>query len=278
MTTLLHAIEQHAQKSPASVAVIGQNLQLSYRALQQEITKLAALFAVSGFQRVALFLDNSPVWVVADLAAQRAGVALTPLPTFFTAKQIEHALADASVQVILTDNTHIFGKELPQYQARPFITVLGLGLWSVIRDAKKVSNVPRAVAKITYTSGTTGEAKGVCLSQSLMDRVAKSLVEAVEVTPRDRHLCLLPLPVLLENIAGIYTCLLAGACCMVPSLSAAYVGAYHGRDVAADVACAGGTGRSWSGAANQFAFYRCRWCAGIARTIRTCPPFRTTCV
>nr|MDC2856527.1 AMP-binding protein [Ningiella sp. W23] len=65
--------------------------------------------------------------------------------------------------------------------------------------------------KITFTSGSTGEPKGVCLSTQSQMQVAQSLCEQINIS-KPTHLCLLPLPVLLENIAGIYAPLLSGGC------------------------------------------------------------------
>jgi long-subunit acyl-CoA synthetase (AMP-forming) len=57
------------------------------------------------------------------------------------------------------------------------------------------------------------------LSWKQMQRVVESLVEAVEVRPADRHVALTPLAILLENIAGLYVPLWAGASVALPSLS-----------------------------------------------------------
>jgi long-subunit acyl-CoA synthetase (AMP-forming) len=73
-------------------------------------------------------------------------------------------------------------------------------------------NLPKGTTKITYTSGTTGEPKGVCLSQEGMEQVARSLVSVIGQQAAEKTAAVLPLPVLLENIAGCYATLLAGGC------------------------------------------------------------------
>jgi long-subunit acyl-CoA synthetase (AMP-forming) len=95
----------------------------------------------------------------------------------------------------------------------------------VASDAAARSAVATATQKITFTSGSTGQPKGVCLSAHTQWQVAQSLIAAVSpwlqsseqssepsgvTSSLPRHLCLLPLPTLLENIAGVYAPLFAG--------------------------------------------------------------------
>jgi long-subunit acyl-CoA synthetase (AMP-forming) len=79
--------------------------------------------------------------------------------------------------------------------------------------------MPPDTRKITFTSGTTGNPKGVCLSGAAMDRVAQGLVQALAPLDIRRHLCALPLAVLLENIAGVMAPLARGAECVVLPLA-----------------------------------------------------------
>ena len=71
--------------------------------------------------------------------------------------------------------------------------------------------LPAGTAKITFTSGSTGAPKGVCLSAGAMQRVARGLVEAMAPLGITRHLNALPFAVLLENIAGLMAPRLHGA-------------------------------------------------------------------
>src|ERR1035437_7705229 len=64
-----------------------------------------------------------------------------------------------------------------------------------------------------------------------METVAESLGFASAATRNDRHLCLLPLATLLENIGGIYTPLLAGATICLPRLAAVGLSGSSGLNV-----------------------------------------------
>jgi len=74
--------------------------------------------------------------------------------------------------------------------------------------------MPPGTAKITFTSGTTGTPKGVCLGARAIRRVAAGLMHATEPLGIRRHLCALPFAVLLENIAGLIAPLARGATCI----------------------------------------------------------------
>ncbi len=220
MNTVLNSLKQFSQHTPDTIAIEGDDLHLSYSTLQNEVVKLSDCIKLRGYRRLAIIMDNGPAWVVFDLAAQLANVTLIPLPAFFTPEQIRHSLADAAIEVLITDQTVATSQLLPELKARPMQKVAGKSCWQITLPIT-TSEIPalNGIAKITYTSGTTGTPKGVCLTQAAMNNVASSLKQAIGITAQERHLCLLPLAVLLENIGGIYTPLLAGARCIIPSLS-----------------------------------------------------------
>lgn len=173
------------------------------------VHQTAAALRESGIARLALAADNGPAWLIADFAARVAGIVLVPLPGFFTIDQREHVLEVAGIDGIATGGAGLAGfspaGRLP----------CGLGLHR--RDHLEAA-LPEGTAKITFTSGTSGQPKGVCLSHEALDRVASALAGATAHLPLERHLCTLPLSVLLENIAGAWTALLRGCEVVLPPL------------------------------------------------------------
>ena len=173
---------------------------LTYRALLREVERRAALLCDAGAQRVALALDNGIEWVLWDLALLKTRRVAVPLPAFFSATQQAHVLASAGVDTLIADDPAVFA-------AAGFVPSRN-GLAQRTIDAPPL---PDGTAKITYTSGTTGQPKGVCLSLKAQLAVANSLWLASAPCDIRRHLCVLPLATLLENVAGVYAPLLAGA-------------------------------------------------------------------
>jgi len=177
--------------------------------LDARVARLAkALARARPRPRVAgLMADNGVDWVVADLAAERAGVVLVPLPAFFTAAQLEHAVAASGMDSVL-------GARLAGFEAAGEIEGLR---WS--RRPCKTPELPRGTSKLTFTSGTTGAPKGVALRSAQQWTVARSIAGVARDLALRRHLCLLPLSVLLENVAGVYAALAAEMQFCVPSLA-----------------------------------------------------------
>jgi long-subunit acyl-CoA synthetase (AMP-forming) len=217
------AIAKHAIMHADKIALRGMDCSLTYAELQTAVQLQSQAWRDFSQEKstiapptIALAVENHPAWVVLDLAALECNLPLIPLPFFFSSAQWLHAMQDAGANIVVTDQPALFepllidkivrktqwmiaGKTLTQFELQP---------------SPKVA-LPLNTAKITYTSGTTGNPKGVCLSPDNMMNVATSIADATKVTPDDIHLNVLPLATLLENIAGIYAPLLAGATCVL---------------------------------------------------------------
>ena len=197
MSAVLDALMRRAQVSPTDVVVSWTGGALTAAQLMTEVSCLAALL-VEGDSPVGVALDNGPGWVVTDLALVLAGRASVPIPPFFTASQRYHALADAGAGLLITPGGT--DEDVPVADTRLRLMATGL----------PARPLHAGTAKITYTSGSTGAPRGVCLSQDQMEAVAASLVAVLGHDRAGLHLPVLPLAVLLENVAGLYATLLAG--------------------------------------------------------------------
>lgn len=194
---LLESLKNH---DPDKIALRDEKYAISYGDLDREI--LARVNFLRGVSVLAIALDNSVDWVLWDMAALKAEIPCVPVPPFFTQEQVYHLLHSAGVSHLLSPEG---------------LRDTGTGREGVLREG---------TAKVTFTSGTTDAPKGVCLPKSAMENVAGSIVEVLGNEFVGIHASLLPLAVLLENVAGIYAGLMAGCTIHLNSLKS------FGRDYA----------------------------------------------
>lgn len=168
----------------------------------------------AGVGTLALRADNGPAWIVIDLACQRAAVRLVPLPLFFSPPQLAHVFASAGIDALAAPRLDWPGSPLSGTE-KPAGELAGVPLW---RLSPGPARVPPGTTKITFTSGSTGTPKGVCLSAGHPLQVARSLAQMIAL-PGVRHLCVLPLATLLENVGGVYAPLLSQGSVVVPGLA-----------------------------------------------------------
>ncbi|WP_308632843.1 AMP-binding protein [Xanthomonas axonopodis pv. vasculorum] len=168
--------------------------------LADAVARLAAGLQAARLTRVASRLDNGPHWLSLDLALRLVDAVHVPLPTFFSGAQVLHALTTSGAQCVVTDAA----AAAPPGTSGPLPALQhdGLRVWRVAAVVERPA-LPDATACISYTSGTTGRPKGVCLSADSLLAVAASLVEASAAIAPRRHLCLMPLSTLLEHVAGL---------------------------------------------------------------------------
>lgn len=207
-----------AARDGQSTALDDGTRTLSFGELHAVLHAEREWLAAAEVQRCAIVADNGIPWVLADLALHLAGTPCIPLPGYFTAAQRRHALDDAGVDAVLCDAPDLVLALSPGWRVAG--KAPGSGLTLLRRPVLRLSGVslPVGTAKITYTSGSTATARGVCLGRGHLETVAAALAEATSEVAIGRHLCVLPLATLLENVGGIYAPLLAGARVMLPGL------------------------------------------------------------
>ena len=184
MSLLLDSLRTAAAAAPDACAIDGP-APLTRAALLAAVEARAAdLRAHAAEGPVAVLMDHGPALCVLELALFAAGIAAVVLPPFFTEAQSEAAIAAAGC-TLLVDHTGSHALAHP-------------------REA-----LPEGTARITFTSGSTGAPKGICLSEDHLAQVAHGIAGAL-AQHAGRHLPILPPGVLLESVAGFYASLIAG--------------------------------------------------------------------
>ena len=201
-----------ASQQPQATALCFGTLRLSYAELDARANGLAHRlreWGVGPDVPVGLALERGFDMVVAMLAVLKAGGAYVPLDPADPAQRLAYMLEDSKAPVLLTQ-TALQGK-LPQ---RPGLITLCVDATGSVpgprADAPVVHNAPQDLAYLMYTSGSTGQPKGVAVPHQGVVRLAAE----------DRAFCIGPEDVVLQfaSVAfdaatlEIWGALLNGAC------------------------------------------------------------------
>lgn len=204
---LFYCLHEHTRRMPHVPALVGAGRSLNYRELYCEVVGLSKWLQQQRARVVAMLADNSPSWVLTDLACLHAGITLVPIPGFFSVSQRSHVIENSGAEAMIVSTAPVeIAVRLPGTELS----------WHSLRSCTP-PKVCWPAAKVTYTSGTTGQPKGVCLSASNQLKVAQGVSAVLNAGAR-RHIANLPLSTLLENVAGVYQTLLAGGTVLLPAL------------------------------------------------------------
>ncbi len=166
---------------------------LDFAGLERAVGELAAWLAGHGFargERVASWLPKNRTACLMPLAAPRAGLVHVPINPLLKRAQVAHILADSGAALLITQEGRAATLEAGDV---PDDCSLVLERDIVVDDVMRPSAAdPGALAAILYTSGSTGQPKGVMLSHANLWLGAISVAHYLKLSPADRTLCVLP--------------------------------------------------------------------------------------
>jgi len=165
--------EAQAALSPESTALVFAGKQLTYGELNARANQLAHFlkrFNVGPDVPVSICMNRSNEMIIGLLAILKAGGAYVPLDAGYPAERLEFMLADSRVSVLLTEQTLL--SRLP----RNISKILCLDTdWELItgepRNNLQTESNAENLAYIMYTSGSTGQPKGVAVPHRAINRL-----------------------------------------------------------------------------------------------------------
>jgi long-chain acyl-CoA synthetase len=203
----------------------GQWHDFTWRAVDDQARRLAsallALGCVPG-DRVALLSKNCAEWFISDLAIQMAGLVSVPLYPLQTAESIAYVLEHAQCKVILVgkldDAEQLAGGIGPHITriALPYPTMASAHDWhALLAMHEPLQTVavqqPEQLLTLVYTSGTTGNPKGVMLSVYAMAFTAANACRELRISTADQFFSFLPLSHVAERFMVEFNSLYCGA-------------------------------------------------------------------
>lgn len=212
-------LARNARKYPMSEAVVCQGRRVTYRDLDEQVTRLSHALLEQGVRqgdKVIIFMPNVVEFVVSYFAIQRIGAIVVPVNAKFTLQEVDYVAQHADAKAILVHEA-IFA-------AVENITVIPLKIktgqeqagWLNYETLIQHASIQTIdcqlneddVSTILYTSGTTGKPKGVLFSYRNILTVAQMIAVEMEVKPESRILLMMPLthsaPLHLFLMAGVF--------------------------------------------------------------------------
>lgn len=214
MQFLFDGIERAMASKPDAVAISDDHQQLTWHQLHLAIANCSRSLN-RNTSVFGLLADNDCQYVVAQLAAIRMGKTLVPLPRFFSKAQLDVVVRDASVSRILATET---SADQAHALAMP-VDLIQLEFASSAMPAMQ-----HGFTQVIYTSGSSGNPKGVRHRSRQIEAVVRGLATASDASAEDRYLSLLPLPMLLETICAVFLPLHCGATLRMATRYAGEVG------------------------------------------------------
>jgi amino acid adenylation domain-containing protein len=183
-------VAQQAARTPDAVAVESTESFLTYRELDDRSNQLARHHARRGIADealVGLCLPRTPELVVALLGILKAGGAYLPLDPGHPAERLQGILRDAAVSIVITH-----GALAQRLGATPRQSLLlDVERQEIAREGiadPKTRVEPEQLAYVVYTSGSTGEPKGISVPHQALANHTLALAERYSISASDRRL------------------------------------------------------------------------------------------
>lgn len=191
-----------------------QPVTLTYNQLCQQIEQFAAglqAYFVKAESKVAIFADNSPRWLIADMGSITAGTTNVVRSSSADKDELLYILEDSDSNTLIVENLKTLKKLQPKLSELPIELIILLSdehpqpdetikiaNFSDLMEAGSnysltpVTQTKDTIATLIYTSGTTGKPKGVMLSHGNLLHQVVNLISIIPVQPGDRALSILP--------------------------------------------------------------------------------------
>jgi amino acid adenylation domain-containing protein len=194
--------EEQAQRTPDRVAIVFERRWMTYRELNEQAERIArelSLLGVGPDERVGLHVERSLEMVVGLLGILKAGGAYVPLDPSYPQDRLAFILDDARPRVLLTQQSL---RDRLRPADADILCLDDLSMGEIRAERARAERKPQAsdLAYVLYTSGSTGQPKGVQIPHRALVNFLKAMEHEPGITDEDK---LLSVTSLSFDIAGL---------------------------------------------------------------------------
>ncbi|MHB1177196.1 MAG: amino acid adenylation domain-containing protein [Daejeonella sp.] len=194
-------IEQKVSEYPEKIAFRFRDDAYTYKDLNEHSNRLSALLlanSITAGDCVALATERSPAMIISLLAILKTGAAYVPVDPSYPTKRIEFMLADSSAKLVITTSNHR-NKFSPS--VKQILMDEEMGSLKNYSPENPITNVRgKDLAYIIYTSGSSGQPKGIQIGHCCVVNFLNSMRKAPGINADDR---LLAVTTISFDIAGL---------------------------------------------------------------------------
>ncbi len=173
--TVVQLFEEQVEKTPDNVAVVFEDKKLTYKELNEKANSLAHHLRKNGVKKnevVGIFLDKSLESIIAILSILKCGAIYMPIDINYPDSRINFMLKDSSASIVLSSLNL-------KYKLKSCSNVICIDLSNIELYNNSINNLPSNIsstncAYIMYTSGSTGNPKGVMVLHKNIVRLVKN--------------------------------------------------------------------------------------------------------
>ncbi|CAA7392461.1 non-ribosomal peptide synthetase [Chryseobacterium fistulae] len=201
MTVTIHELfERQVEKTPDDIALVYEDVRLTYRELNERSNQLAHYllqnYQIQSDELIPLFLERSEDMLIGILGVLKSGGAYVPMDPSYPMDRIEHILGDTKARlVIVEENTkdRLYDyKKLIDTEEPSNLSIISLNssdmkdlLSSCSTENLNTEVSPEDLSYVIYTSGTTGKPKGVMIEHSGAVNLVSDLYSRYELNSED---------------------------------------------------------------------------------------------
>jgi fatty-acyl-CoA synthase len=233
-STISRALYDAAARFPEREALVvcHQNARFTWQSLDAAVTQVACALAGLGLKpgdRAGIWASNCAEWVLLLYAAGRAGVVLVNVNPAYRSHELRYVLRKSHIRALFLhdhDSRVSYREILEESRAGQTLPLehvvwLGSSSWDDFlaggRDTVLDPGTSGDVANIQYTSGTTGNPKGVLLTHHNLVNNGLAISRALRATDIDRICAPVPLYHCFGSVIGCMVALTTGAALILPS-------------------------------------------------------------
>jgi len=191
--TILDVLARDVATRGGHPFIVHEDRRVTYAELDRRSSGAAAALAALGVEqgeRVTLALGNSAEYLIAAFGILKAGGVLNPVNPALGAAELDYIVGHAEPRVVVTDAAHLGAFR----RLRHPCTVVPPGALATARGETPAAAVgPDHPALLLYTSGTTGNPKGVLFTHGNSGQGGRHFLGTLGVTADDTVLAVTPL-------------------------------------------------------------------------------------